>query len=525
MDANGKRVETLQLCFSNKELRKELTANVEANIQEQGGKGIVDLTCNDIPGQFCHCRDCAKLEEKLGCSGGPLFDYLLELCGYLKDKYPEVMVRTFAYRKDQSQKPPKLERLPGNLLIRFAPIDDNFSKDWTDPSNLETLRDLERWCEICPNVWVWYYLFYEHFPFAGTERVVNDMRLMKKIGVRGLFIQIDSFTLDQGFTELETYLILKLSQSVGQDPQALISEFLDFQYGKAASVMRQYHSDLEKCRKEMQDFTTYNSSIGQFRYLSADNLFRWQKSFDEMEQLTRDDSTRRFNVLATRLPLDLAVLQNWQKARKKYPDYFRDAKLYEGRVRAMYDSLLEKHVSKSLAPFGENLRKNFYASLDAIMIFAENPGKPLPSQFAGIPEERIKRCVPAGKRIKDADAAFGLTAVSRSETPFQFGFYDRSGKKFVMKRVLQAAEIQPDAYELYKLGRVELTQDCIVWFAASGWAVTANLANFYEPGTADKWDVYASMKFEGPTYSKDPGVKEDRVLCDQVVLIKADGQK
>ena len=523
MDANGKRVEALQLCFANKELRKELTANIEANIQVQGGKGIVDLTCNDIPGRLCYCPDCVKIEEDLGCSGGPLFDYLIELCGYLKEKYPEVMVRTFAYRKDQSQKPPKVEKLPGNLLIIFVPVDDNVTQDWNHPSNTETRHDLERWCKICQNVWVWYYISYEYIPFCNTQRLVNDIRLMKKLGVQGLFLQVTTPTLDQGFTELQTYMMLKLSQSTEQESEALIYEFMNFQYGKAASAMRHYHNDLEECRKDIQDFVLYSAPIALFRYLTAGNLFRWEQNFDEMEQLTKDDPAKRNNVLATRLPLDLAVLQNWQKVKKEHPDYFKNAKHFEERVRSTYDRLLKDHVSPSLAPNGQNLRKNFYDGLDAIMIFAENPGKPLSAKFIGIPEDMIKRAVPGRKRIKDADAAFGITAVSVSGMPFKFGFYDTCGKKFVLERAIQASEIKADAYELYKLGTVVLTPDCKVWL--SDWNVTANLANFYEPGSADKWDIYVSLKFEGPSYSKDSGVKEDRVLCDQIVLIKVSEQK
>ena len=56
--------------------------------------------------------------------------------------------------------------------------------------------------------------------------------------------------------------------------------------------------------------------------------------------------------------------------------------------------------------------------------------------------------------------------------------------------------------------------------ADSGWLVQADVSEFYRPGERQKWDVYVSMKFEGPSYSKNTQLKEDRVLSDQVVLVE-----
>lgn len=529
MDKAGKRIDDLQLCFSNKELRRTLTENIEENIKLNGGKGVVAVEANDTPGHFCYCPECATLEKQYGCIGGPLFDYLVELCGVLKERRPEVYVKSLVYRKEQTQKPPKVDKLPDNLIPIFAPIDDNFAADWSHPSNAETYQDLQEWCRLAKNVWVWYYPnpYVSGFPpFGNIERLVADIRMMRQAGVKGIFFEHDvGVTEGLGFTELQTYLELKLMWNPTQDAAALAAEFMDYQYGKAAPLMRQYLDDLERHRKEMRHSISWNPSTGGFKYLTPDNLSRWERGFDEMEELTKGNPKTLFNVQQVRVILDRAVLLNWQQASKKHPDYFKGAKFFESRIHATYDRMIKEHVSTSLSSSGNILRKRFYDNLDTTMLFAENPGKPLPEMFAGISEEKIKRVVPTvyqKQRLKDDDAAFGITGESVSETPFKFGFYDGFNKKFVLDKTLQLSEIKPGIYAIYKLGAVELTPDCLVWLAASSWAVSAKLEGFYEPGVPNKWDTYVSMKFEGPSYQKDAKLGKDRVLCDQVVLVKAE---
>lgn len=542
LDATGKRVETLQVCFSNKALRKELTANIEANIQAQGGKVIVDITQNDHAGHFCYCADCAKLEEKLGCNGGPLYDYIIELCCYLKDKYPDVTVRTYAYNVGQGQEPPKkVDKLPDNLLVFFAPVSGNWSQDWNHPSNIKDRQDLEGWSRICRNVWVWYYVGFEDYvPFCNTQRLVSDMRLMKKLGVQGLFNQYANiYQYELGFTELQSYMMLKLSQNVSQETDLLISGFMNFQYGKAATVMRQYHDYLEKCRNEKDmGYVGSDYSISMFPYLTAANLLRWEQSFDEMEQLTKDDPARLFNVRMTRCPLDLVVLDKWENVKKKYPDYFKDAKVFENRVRSTYDRVLKTHVSNERAQRSVNYMKRAYAKLDAkianlaseAIVELEPPGgKAIPAQFAGILKEKIRRVIPTNadskqyKNVSDPDAAFGVATKSVPMNPFPMGFYDSYGRKHGVQRSVQLSEIKAGGYQIYKLGSVKLTVACGVWIA--DWQARADLKQFYDESGNNQWDVYVSLKFEGPMYTGNTNATENRAFIDQVILIKVDNVK
>lgn len=41
----------------------------------------------------------------------------------------------------------------------------------------------------------------------------------------------------------------------------------------------------------------------------------------------------------------------------------------------------------------------------------------------------------------------------------------------------------------------------------------------YRPGEDNLWDVYVSLKFEGPSYAKSKSPK-NRILCDRMVFVK-----
>lgn len=530
MDASGNRTNLLQLCFANKGLRQTLTENVLEHVKINGGKGIVTVDANDRPGHFCYCEECRRLEDKYASPGGPLFDYLLELSAVLQKQYPEVFVKFVAYRKDQTQKPPRIEKLPDNLIPFFAPIDDNFAADWEHPSNHETGDDLRKWCSMAKNVWVWYYPnpFMKggngQPPFGNIGRFVNDLRTMKSIGVRAVYWQHGSFNelLGLGFTELRSYLALKLMQNPEQDVKALIEEFTDYHYGCAAEAMRQYLNELEQYRKDINTFIQWSPSYGAFRYLTAENLYRWEQAFDKMDIMTTDTPRQNFNVQTARIDLDIAVLEKWKELKHVYPGYFTDPKQLEKRFYSTYEKAEKERCSSNMIVFLKRMFTPVKNNLDSTMIFAENEGKPLPEIFAAISKERICRVVPNhmhNGRVKDTDAAFGIAAESVPANPFTFGFYDGNGKKFVLQSELRLQEINASGYQFYKLGSAELTPDCLLWFA--DWNVTAKLEQFYEPGGKNEWDMYVSLKFEGPMYSGDAAASNtNRVFIDQIILVK-----
>ena len=540
MNAAGQRVQTMQLCFGNPKLRQELTRNVLKHISLTSEKCIVTIDAADAPGTFCHCPACTALEEKYGGTGGPMYDYLFELCSLLQTRHPKAMVKTLAYRRSQTQKPPVLPagaRLPENLIISFAPIEDSYFADWThpDPRLQETYADLVAWSRITTHLWAWLYPnpwgTGAVMPVGNVERVILNMQLMHKAGVTGIFTDHNGFNERAGWSELQSYLLYKLMQDVTCDTDAVLREFTDHHYGAAGALVRTYLAELEQGRKAMTVLppgTTYRSSNYDertFPYLTEANIHRWQIGFDQMEAQVAQDPAPLLNVRLLRRELDFATLWKWFDLVQAYPEHFTDYTTYEQRIIA---------VSQAKAPAGMKARPLGKDTLSDFTAVIQGGGKekPLPPAFDGIDRAQVRTFVPknysrqAGQRcVADADAAFGYAAtVHKPDLPFQLGFYQwhtrhpptgTHGPRLSLDR----DGIRPGVYQLHRLGTVTVTPDSWIWFSAQSWGTHAQLGErAYEPGAENLWEAYVSLKFDGPTYGGT--ADEDQVLCDRIILVR-----
>ena len=542
---SGKRVPNLQLCFSNRGLRDELTRQVRRQIERSGPRQIVTIDAADRPGRFCHCDDCVALEQRHRTPGGPLFDYLIELCDTLKREHPETRVKTLAYRRSQTQIPPRLPEgrgLPDNLIIDFAPIEDCYFADWThpDPNIQETFRHLKDWAAIAApgNLWTWMYPnpwgSGHEMPVGNVGRVVTNLRLMHEAGVRGIFLDHNGINSRSGWSELQAFLALKLARDIDADADALIAEFTDHAFGPAAPRMRQYLAELEAARKAMTPLppgVTYKSrnlDDRTFPYLTPANLHRWQAWFDEMETATAKLPRERGNVRSQRRELDLATLWKWFDLRAAWPGIYTDHHRVAERILAANRA----KSAAGLAPawkLGEELVARSDTLIDA------GGEKPLPAEFDGIPRDRIRTFLPrnnvrGGKKrsVKDPAAAFGTAAVvDQPGEPFRCGFCEwKSRTPSVVARgpelTIPGDRITPDEYRLHPLGEIDLnTDDSLIWFGRS-WATNIEIGSqLYFPGEPNRWQAWVSLKFTGPRYG---GKGEDKVLCDRVILVRQGGE-
>jgi hypothetical protein len=87
------------------------------------------------------------------------------------------------------------------------------------------------------------------------------------------------------------------------------------------------------------------------------------------------------------------------------------------------------------------------------------------------------------------------------------------------RRRLELKDIRPDRYELHRLGRVTVVPRSLVWLSAHSWAVGYGGEFLYRPDVDKAWDVYVSLKFEGPLHAGSKGTR-NRILCDRIVFIK-----
>lgn len=535
---NGKPNGGTHLCFSNAGLRKELTKNILENMKREPQNRIFCVSAHDSPGSFCYCKACLAKEKEYGSPGGPFYDYLLELSAILKKEYPQNLVSFLSYRKNQTQKPPvNVKKWPDNLIPIFAPIDDDFGKSWAHKNNTETCKDLEKWGKIASKVNIWYY----PNPYSGDitpplgniRRLIYDIRKMvnanmymsafeHNVGVPNMI----------GFTELQSFLILQLFKDVKQDADKLIDEFMAFEYGKAAPVMRKYLNELEDVTEKNTLRLAWNPSINAYAYLTPENMMRWYNYFLEMEKLVKNDPERLNNVNRVRLNLEYVILMRYNQLLKKYPSFPVKPEVLAETILNRFQKTIKDYYNNSFTFRAKASLKSLNERIKMALIKAGKTDKNLPASITnGVLEDDIIQTIPkvnARDLVKDPDAAWGVAAVlmdrPKPTLPLQINMYDYANKKYHPSICwIRKQHLGPKGkFKIYRIhSSLTISPDCDLRIGSDSWTeIRANMGEAYEMGSLNKVRVYASLKFEGPTYYPEDAGKKDKVFCDRVIIVK-----
>ena len=138
----------------------------------------------------------------------------------------------------QAEVPPQLgagKRMPDNFVCVFAPIDDDFSKMLDHKNNIGTLKNLRAWAKITDKILLWYYpvVYGGVLPSGCVERSMRDTKLMFDAGATGSYYEHDvGVFAGLNFSDLMTWLFLKMYQDPNADYRALMKEFCDYYYGQ-----------------------------------------------------------------------------------------------------------------------------------------------------------------------------------------------------------------------------------------------------------------------------------------------------
>ncbi len=534
---DGKRIFDHQRCLSNPGARKLLAERVLETIRRNPESTHFDVSAGDTPGRYCWCEGCQALEKKYGTEAGPLVDFMLEFCPKVAAVFPKVQIMTLVYRKNQTQHPPKgIKRMPDNFTPRFAPIDDNFAKDWNHPANRDTYEDLRTWGKLCRNMLLWYY----PNPYGGAVtpplgnvgRLVRDMALSKAAGVTGQTHEHNVGVAEMiGFTELQNFVGYHVFKDISCDWRALADEFIGFEYGAAAGKMRDYWRELERLTETEELDFVWNAPLAAYRHLTPERLVRWNADFDVMEAAVASDAVRLFNVKRVRINLDLSIINKYATVKKSVPSFSLSADALAERIRSTANRI-NSELFPSAKTEGEKFVKGLEERLFRATVCNKADAKPLPKElFGAYPLNKLYATLPVARGSKleeDSAAAFGFRAVmarpqERLKLPFKADFNDRAGKHYYwdVGRVTEKDLGLRGQYKFYKLGKVTLTQDCVLAIGGdSWWALLADISSAYEEGSFNKATLWASLQFEGPAFYPEDEGKPNRVLCDRVVVVR-----
>ena len=537
MGKDGKRVKNKQMCFSNLEMRKIFLANVKKHVATRykdainvHGSCYVELSAMDYGGKFCYCPECLKREKQYGTPCGAFFEFLAEISREIKKDYPLLKIATLAYRKEQTEIPPKGLLFPDNFVVIFAPIDDNILAPLDHVSNKETYEHLKKWCQISKNILVWYYPNpYEGYlgPYSALRRACKDFNLMKAAGITGTIYEHDvTAKTNSNFADLESWVLLRLFSGYN-DSEALILEYMNLAYGKAAPLMYLYFDELENIREKAVNANIAGNFIfspEELKHLTPSNLERWNKLFDVAEKSVANDEATLFRIRRVRYELDLVILRRFFDFDKNSAIRLAGGKVFSSRV---IDTLKKMKAAKmNTVTFNAQIKE---AKL--LEQLALSKGK---TKYLGANAEDL-RFVFFNSGIEDKTAITGI-AKSHGSLEFPYGIFahdyvmDIVGKKIkanwklLQKTDIDVKAVTPDVYKYYRLGQVNLS-------SATRFSLTSNSFYFRNAGmyahansSNNTYDVYFSLKFEGPII---PGsiAKVNKVYCDHYLLVRKEAKE
>ena len=535
MNAAGVRVFNHQYCLSNPGCRRLLKERILENMRRNLQCNVFDVSAGDTPGPFCCCQECRRLVEKYQTVAAPLVDFLFELCPEVRERFPGNYVMSLVYRKAQTQPPPKgIDRLPDNFIPNFAPIDDNFARDWKDPSNAGTYADLREWCRLSEETMVWYYPNPYGTaltpPFGNVARAVTDLRLMREAGVTAhLWEHNVGVPFNVGFSELETYVYVRLMNDMTLDWRQLADEFIDFEYGAAAELFRKYWQEQEKLRVETPLSMLWNPKLEAYRHLTPERLVRWNADFDRMESLVRDDPERLYAVRRVRLCLDRVLLTDYRNARRA--GLGASAEEIAERVQSTAGRAAGDFCGKGTKHRQEEFLKNVRRDVETARLLNRCEPKPLPAEIFGkYPAEKLFTAMPKVFRTpyeEDPDAAYGIRAVytangKGAKLPLVTGFDDMTVKKHHALSKITKEMLPPRGqYRFYEMGKIVLSLDCLLRSGEDeGMDLKADVSRAWEIGSFNRATGWISLKFEGPAFYPEDAGKPNRVFCDRMAVVR-----
>jgi hypothetical protein len=243
---------------------------------------------------------------------------MIAFVNYVAEKiapeFPNAAVDTFAYQ--YTRHPPKTLRPRSNVIVRLCSIECNFHASLDDPSNEAFLADLQGWSAICQRLYVWDYVtdFANYvLPHPNWFTLGPNLKLFEKYNVRGVFEEGAYAGGGAEMAELRAWLLAQLLWNPQQDDRALIQEFLNGYYGKAAAKPICRYLDLMQDQAKGFYLACYTQPNAPFR--SFKTLAEAEQLWQTAEKASANDPERLRRVQIAHLPVRFAFLRDWVSLR------------------------------------------------------------------------------------------------------------------------------------------------------------------------------------------------------------------
>lgn len=527
---NGRR--PAQLCLTNPDvlritldfLRDMIKSDREGKPEEEWPV-VYDISAMDGARYFCLCPECEAITKVEGHSGLLLKAYINPIAETIAKEYPGLMIRTFAY--SFAEKPPKTVRPVENVIIYYADLylRADYYRPLTSEFNRNQLELFNGWKAVGARIYLWDYwnmggphYFSPPRIETGIDAIIEDIKLFAKSGVEGVMTEYGIDPLKpQMFFALDNYVALQLMYDVSQNPEMLIDRFMKGYYGAAAPEMRAILDSLRDGVKKHPE-RQVSMSVGRWNFSTPEFLQKTWQLLEAAEAKTSGEYRARVHTEMI-TPL-WEIIGRRNETEKLFPD-FNELKR---KCRELTMANLLKNEAKR--PEGTKEKPTYLNQLDALLMELPCPPKFMEQRdqimIFGAPNftDNPRYDCPV---IDDADSPTGKAVSYRKavKLPLRLGVANRDvSTKEWGRSIIQHAP-QDEKYHWYCMPRI--TFGSKTWMHGFNGPLRIDLTSAYripagvEEPDFNVYDVWYSLKFEGPAYVKGSR-KENAISIDYVVL-------
>ena len=296
-----------QPCWLSEDFYESSLDDISAYIQSRidGGEVIgsesfsfIDVAAGDNS-EWCKCKDCRRMfAAEGGTEAGAVITWINRLSEELNETYPGLIYGVFAYAG--TNKPPRIARPNEHVSITYcfdascsAHVLDGsrceggypFNNSDKDHANDAMAAQLRGWCEISPNMVVWYYGLGNALMTMSFEHTVReDIRFFRDIGVLGAYWESEDGGFDTGWVSgwLANELMWNADIS-DEDYERFYDRVLSVMYGDGGPYIKEYTALQGMFYENQPCVTCWCWGF----YISPSLPTRWWKQYyDKMFELT-----------------------------------------------------------------------------------------------------------------------------------------------------------------------------------------------------------------------------------------------
>ena len=182
---------TASYCLTNPKLAEIVVEEARKILKANPNYTYFGIEEGDFTEGNCTCENCKAAELKYGKRvGGCWTEFANRVSGALKDEFPHVTFKTFAYLS--SKRPPVNIKANDNVAVHYCAWGQRFGLAYNDPRNQsgkDLINDIKGWKKVAKHILIWDYVACMGNLISNADNLQNidNMKLFRDLGAEGVF--------------------------------------------------------------------------------------------------------------------------------------------------------------------------------------------------------------------------------------------------------------------------------------------------------------------------------------------------